>query len=246
MMVAADWIDNAEAQYEPTDKDVFESAKMYLALKTCVEEEHADAISVDCIMMFYTTEMSAYPCMSHSKMNDEGITAVCEGDLDSTLTEMMIRYITGLQSFVSDPVIDTASNQIIYAHCSCGTMPLGEDSPRCKYYLRNHAEDHQSTAIQTILPVGCDVTTVKYDILSNSMAIHTAEAVGNVTDEKGCRTKLAAEVPDVRRLLDNWDADTFSWHKVTVYGDWRVDMMNLAKLYGTKIIQEDIDIPSFN
>jgi len=244
--VAKDWADNAEAIYEPSAEDIFQSARMYLALQHAVDEEHADAVSVDCIMMFYTTEMSAYPCMSHSKMCDMGIPAVCESDLDSTLTEMMVQFMTGLESFVSDPVIDTASNQIIYAHCSAGTKFLGDGSPRDKYYLRNHAEDHQSTSIQTIMPIGYDVTTVKFDILSNSMAIHTGRAVANVTDEKGCRTKLAAEVDDVQRLMDNWDTDVFSWHKVTFYGDWRTNFLNLAKLYGSKIVQEDRDTPRFD
>ena len=63
--------------------------------------------------------------------------------------------------------------------------------------------------------------------------------MGNVTEEKGCRTKLAGEVPDAQVLLDNWDTDVFSWHKVTFYGDYRKDFLNLAKLYSMKTIQED-------
>lgn len=237
--IADEWINGAQAVLEPSEKDVFESAKMYLALNNCLKEEEADAISVDCIMMFYTTDMSSYPCMSHSKMIDMGITAVCESDLDSTLTQMVIRYITGRAGFVSDPVIDTATNQIIYAHCSAATKWFGNESDSQPYYLRSHSEDHESTSIQTIMPVGHVVTTVKMDIESNSMAIHTGEAVGNVTEEKGCRTKLAVKVPDAQLLLDNWDADIFSWHKVTCYGDYRKDFLNLAKLYDTKVVQED-------
>ena len=46
-------------------------------------------------------------------------------------------------------------------------------------------------------------------------------------------------MPDAQVLLDNWDTDVFSWHKVTFYGDYRKDFLNLAKLYSMKTIQED-------
>ena len=241
--VAENWTNRAQGIIEPNQEDIFQSARMYLALKKSVEEEDADAVSVDCIMMFYTTEMSSYPCMSHSQMCDDGITGTCESDIDSTLTQLAIRYIAGRAGFISDPVIDTAKNQIIYAHCSAATKWHGEDSPSQPYFLRSHSEDHNSTSIQTIMPINETVTTVKMDINNHAMALHTARAVGNVTEEKGCRTKLAAEVPDAQLLLDNWDTDIFSWHKVTFYGDYRRDFLNLAKLYDMDVIQEDRDIP---
>lgn len=244
-VVADRWSGRAEGIVEPTKKDILDSAKMYLGLKKCLDEEDAEALSVDCIMMFYTTELSVYPCMSHVQMNDDGLTGTCESDLDSCLTQIIIRYMTGQASFVSDPVIDTAANQIIYAHCSAATKWFGEDSMASPYFLRSHSEDHNSTSIQTIMPVGKTVTTAKIDILNNALAIHTAKAVGNVNEEKGCRTKLAAEVPDAQLLLDNWDADIFSWHKVTFYGDHRKEFLDLARLFEMYVVQEDRDIPRY-
>ncbi|MCF0145030.1 MAG: hypothetical protein HUJ73_00435 [Eubacterium sp.] len=244
--LADEWIKGAEKVVEPSRDDVVQSAKMYLGLKKCVDEEQADAVSVDCIMMFYTTELSVYPCMSHSKMLDEGLIGTCESDIDSTLTQLLVKFMTGQASFVSDPVIDTASNQIIYAHCAAATRWYGDNSPKQPYFLRSHAEDHNSTSIQSIMPVNETVTTVKIDIANHAMALHTGKAVGNVTEEKGCRTKLAAEVTDAQRLLDNWDSDIFSWHKVTFYGDYRRDLLNFSRMYGLSVVQEDVDIPKIN
>lgn len=244
--LADEWINGAEKVIEPTREDIVQSAKMYLGLKRCVDEEEADAVSVDCIMMFYTTELSVYPCMSHSKMCDEGLIGTCESDIDSTLTQLLIRFMTDHASFVSDPVIDTATNQIIYAHCSAATRWYGDDSAKQPYFLRSHSEDHNSTSIQSIMPINEVVTTVKLDIDTHAMALHTGKAVGNVNEEKGCRTKLAVEVKDAQRLLDNWDTDVFSWHKVTFYGDYRRDLLNFAKMYDIRVIQEDIDTPKFD
>lgn len=237
--IAENWINRARNVVEPTKNEILKSAKMYLALKAAVEEHKVDAISIDCIMMYFTGQLTAYPCLSHFQMNNDGFVGVCESDLDAILTQLAIKYITGRPGFVSDPVIDTASNQIIYAHCMASNKPFGSKGPSVPYIIRSHAEDNKGASLQVIMPLGYIVTTIKFDILTNSMSIHNGKAVGNVHSPLACRTKLAVEVPDVQLLLDNWDTDIFSWHKVTVYGNYRKKFINLAKLYRMNIFEED-------
>ena len=237
--IAEKWIQEAQSIVEPTKDEILKSARMYLALKTAVEDHKVDAISIDCIMMYFTGQLSAYPCLSHFQMNNDGFVGVCESDLDAILTQLVIKYVTGRPGFVSDPVIDTASNQIIYAHCMASNKPLGTKGPVAPYIIRSHAEDNKGASVQVIKPLGYTVTTIKFDILTNSMSIHNGKAVGNVNSPLACRTKLAVEVPDAQLLLDNWDTDIFSWHKVTVYGNYRKQFMNLAKLYRMNIFGED-------
>jgi hypothetical protein len=68
------------------------------------------------------------------------------------------------------------------------------------------------------------------------MMIHSGTASRNVTElDKACRTKLAAE-SEAELLLRNW---TRGWHRVTVYGDYRKDFINLAQLLGLTVIEED-------
>lgn len=237
--IAEKWIQDAQSVIEPTKDEILKSARMYLALKTAVEENKVDAISIDCIMMYFTGQLDAYPCLSHFLMNNNGFVAVCESDLDAILTQLAIKYVTDRPGFVSDPVIDTASNQIIYAHCMASNKCLGPKVPSTPYIIRSHAEDNKGASVQVIMPLEYTVTTIKFDILTNSMSIHNGRAVGNVNTPLACRTKLAVEVPDAKLLLDNWDTDIFSWHKVTVYGDYRKQFINLAKLYRMNIFEED-------
>jgi len=52
-----------------------------------------------------------------------------------------------------------------------------------------------------------------------------------------CRTKLAAEVKgDIDKLLGYWDQ--WGWHRVTVYGDIKRPIQNLASLMGFELIEE--------
>ena len=232
------WIKEALKVVEPTEEEILKSAKMHLAIKKAMEDKKADAITIDCLGLYYSGKLFAYPCLSFFELNNEGSTGVCEADLDSAVTQLLIRYLTGRPGYVSDPVIDTATNQIIYAHCVATSKVYGPDGLSNPYIIRSHAEDKKGACVQSLLPTGETVTTVKVSSLDKAFSIHTGKTIGNVEDEKACRTKLAAEV-DAEKILDNFHFEIFSWHRVTFYGDYRKEMMDLATLYGLKIYQED-------
>ena len=232
------WVQEALKVVEPNEPEVRRSARMYLALKSAMEDAQADAVTVDCLGLYYADKLPAYPCLGFFQLNNEGSTGVCEADMDSTLTQLLIRYTTGRPAYVSDPVIDTAAGQIVYAHCVATNRPFGPDGLSNPYLIRSHAEDRKGASVQSLLPVGHRVTTAKVSVRNEAFAVHTARTVANVEDDKGCRTKLAAEV-DAQKTLDNYHSELFGWHRVTCYGDYRRQLINLATLYGLDVIEED-------
>jgi len=232
------WMEEALKVVEPDDDEILRSARMYLALKTAMEEADADAITVDCLGLYYSGKLPAYPCLAFFQLNNEGSTGVCEADVDSTLSQLLFRYLTGRPGYVSDPVIDTASNQIVYAHCVATNRVFGPEGHSNPFIIRSHAEDGKGASVQSLMPLGETVTSIKINPRKKAFAVHNARTVANVHDDKGCRTKLAAEV-NARTLMTNYRFDLFSWHRVTCYGDHREACMNLAKLYGFSIHEED-------
>ncbi len=232
------WIREAVKVVEPDEAEIGRSARMYLALKAAMEAKGADAVTVDCLGLYYAGNLLAYPCMGFFQLNNEGSTGVCEADLDSTLTQLLIRFATGRPGYVSDPVIDTATDQIIYAHCVATNRVFGPEGLGNPYIIRSHAEDGKGASVQSLLPLGHDVTTVKVSVRNKAFAVHSGRAVANVDDDKACRTKLAAEV-DARKILDNYHSELFGWHRVTFYGDYRELFVELATLYGLGILVED-------
>jgi len=236
--VAADWIRKSAKVVEPRRQEIIKSARLYLAMKGLLNEFNADAITIDCLPLFYERKIPAYPCLGYFQLNNEGLVGVCEEDLEAALTHLMGQHLTGRPGFVSDPVINTANSQIIYAHCVASARPLGKNNLSSRYKIRSHAEDGKGASVQVFLPKGYPLTTVKLNILDKKLAIHQAKSVGNIEEERACRTKLAAEA-NVRNILENWDFRTFGWHRVTFYGDFREDFCNLATLLGFKIVEED-------
>ncbi|MDH7601535.1 MAG: hypothetical protein QHI38_05230 [Armatimonadota bacterium] len=229
------WISNAKSVREPTREEIVKSARMYLALCRAMQDAKADAVTLDCLGMFYSGRITAYPCLSHFQMNNDGSTGICEADINSTCTQLLMRYLTGRPGYVSDPVIDTARNEIIYAHCVSHNRPYGPHGKSNPYIIRSHAEDGKGASVQSLLPSGEDVTTLEFDIWSKRGVVHTGKTTRNVDEPKACRTKLAAKT-NAQAILDNWD---MGWHRVTVFGDWRRQVKQLAQLYGFTMIEED-------
>jgi hypothetical protein len=67
------------------------------------------------------------------------------------------------------------------------------------------------------------------------VVFHQAKAIANIEEDKACRTKLAAEVKDARKLAQDW---AWGWHRVTVYGDYKTEVENLTSLLGFKLAVE--------
>ncbi len=235
---ADQWIQEAQKVVEPMPEDIQDSAAIYLAMLDLLKTRGAQAITMDCLGGFYSGKLPGYPCLGYRQMNDDGQTmGTCEAQIPDMLAMLICRYMFDRASFASDPVLDTSTNQIIYAHCVAPTKMLGPDGPANPYIIRSHAEDGKGAAIQSLLPAGYMTTSFRTTGDFKAMVIHRAKAMGNVDEPKACRTKLAAEVAgDIGRLFYEWDR--FSWHRLTVYGDVQEPIEELARAFGMEVVRE--------
>ena len=239
--IAQKWTNNAISVIEPTHNDMLESAKLYLAIKRMADEVNASAVTIDCLTLSYQDELGSnrhmYPCLSHFQMMEDGGLGVCEADIDSTIASLIVLYTTGRYGFVSDPVIDTSSDQIIYAHCvACRKVYESNDPRICEYYVRSHAEDQLGASVQILFPEGEELTTINVYNKEDCASIHSSVSIENAGGDAGCRSKLVARC-NSQKILENWMP---IWHRVTVYGNYRRDFMNFFKLKSLNIIEEDI------
>ena len=229
------WMRRADRVVEPKPAEIRNSAAMYLGMASLLDRRRAQAIAVDCLELFYKHKMFAYPCLGFFQLNNDGLVGACEADLTSASTMLLLRYLTGRASYISDPVIDTAKNQIIYAHCVAPSKVYGPDGPECAYEIRDHSEDRKGAAIRSLLPLNETLSTLEFVSYAKTVVFHQSRAVDNLEEDRACRTKLVAEVKDARRLMEGWD---FGWHRVTVYGDWKTQIANTAALLGWKFVEE--------
>lgn len=231
------WTREAEKVIEPTAVDIEKSAAMYLGMCEMMRQNKAQAITVDCLGGFYGGKLTAYPCLGFMQLNNDGWVGACESDIKSTVTMLLMAYLTGRPGFISDPVIDTSKNQIIYAHCVAMNKVFGSNGPANPYHIRNHSEDRKGAAVRSLMPLGEMTTTLEFDPDKKQVIMHQGVTVANVDEDKACRTKLAAEVKgDINKLMTYWD--TWGWHRVTFYGDLKKPVQNIAALLGFEVVEE--------
>jgi len=232
------WIQEAEKVIEPGREEIEKSARMYLAMKNLLKQQTAQAITVNCLGGVYSGKMvAAYPCLGFMQLDNDGLVGACEADQRSTMTKLIMTYLVGRPGFISDPVIDTAKNRIIYAHCVASTRVFGPDGPANPYHLRDHSEDRKGACNRSLMPIGEMTTTIQFDHNKKQVILHQGKTVENVDEDKACRTKLAVEVKgDVYKLLEYWDQ--WGWHRVTFYGDLKRPVYNMAALLGFEVIEE--------
>jgi len=230
------WIRDAAAVEPPAD-EVHRSAAMYIGMRDLMNQHGAHAITINCLGGFYSGQMAAYPCLGFSQLNSDGFVGACEADMKSTLTMLAMSHLVGRPGYISDPVIDTSKNQIIYAHCVAMTRVDGPKGTPNPYQIRTHSEDRKGASMRSLLPLGRMTTTIQFDPVRKEILLHQGKSVANIDEDRACRTKLAVEVKgDIDKLLSFWDQ--WSWHRVTFYGDLKQPVQALAASLGYKVIEE--------
>ncbi len=230
------WMKNAKEVVEPKREELEKSGLMYAAMKQLVEKHGARGISINCLGGFYGGHISAFPCLGFCQLNDDGLVGGCEADQMSAMTMATMGVLVNRPGFISDPVIDTSRNCIIYAHCVGTTKPFGPRGASNPYRIRNHSEDRKGAALQSLLPAGCMTTTLEINPVSRQVLIHRAKTTGNNNSDMACRTKLEASVKgDIEKLTENW---AMGWHRVTFYGDLAPHVTELCARLKLKLIEE--------
>jgi len=236
--IAEKWQKNAADVTDVKFDTLVTSAAMYLGMKSVLKKHHANAITVNCLGGFYGGHIHAYPCLGFHELCNEGLVGGCECDIRSASTMLAFSIMTGGRpGFISDPVIDTSRRQIIYAHCVAPNKVFGPAGPANPFRIMTHSEDRNGASVQSVLPVNYITTTLESDTKKKEILFHQAVAVDNDPDDRACRTKLCADpLGDIERLFTRWD--TWSWHRVTFYGDLREPVYALAGRMGWKVVEE--------
>jgi hypothetical protein len=231
------WMKEAEKVVEPSREDIENSGAMYLAMREVMQRHNAQGITINCLGGFYGGHLKAYPCLGFCQFNNDGLVGACEADVPSTITMAAIGALTGRPGFISDPVIDTSKNQIIYAHCVAPTKMFGPDGKSNPYHIRSHSEDRKGASMRSLMPLGYMTTTVEIKAAEKRLLLHQAKTVDNIDEDKACRTKLAAEPKgDIDKLFAFWDQ--WGWHRVTYYGDLKAPISEFAKAAGLTVVEE--------
>ena len=232
------WEKGAQRIEGVTRETIEKSAAMYLGQKALMKRQDAAAITINCLGGFYGNHISAYPCLGFCQLVDDGLVGACECDIRSAAAMVAITTLSqGRPGYISDPVMDSAKREIIYAHCVAPTKVFGPSGTANPYQIMTHSEDRQGASLRSLLPVGYLTTTLQFEPNRKEIMFHQAKAVGNDSNDRACRTKLRAQpLGDFEKLFTMWDV--WGWHRVTFYGDLKEPVYALADAVGWKVVTE--------
>jgi len=233
------WIKGARELVEPSRSDVFKSCKLALALEDLLNQENATVMTIDCYgtMWDKTIKLPAYPCVGFTRLNNMGLGGICESDLQSAMTHIIMQGLVGKPGFISDPTVDESKNSIILAHCLGTTKMDGPTKPGDPYKLRTVMERREGVVPQVFMQIGRKVTQAKL-VGTDFMPYFTGEIIDAPDVDRGCRTKITVKVDgDVEKLWKNW---TSGLHRQTCYGDITKELGSFCKYKDIKMVNEAV------
>jgi len=237
LSMAEDYMRRARRMRGATRQDVINGVRGYFTCREILKREQGDAITMDCLGAIGKNNLKeSLPCISWSRMLDEGIPAACEADYGAVGAHIITQYLFDRPGFQQDPVADTVNDAVIGAHCTCPTRLNGFDKPSEPFDLVHHHGNRDATARPLWRP-GQRVTCLDVlppgrqsepDQTATRLLISAGTVINNldVPPNGGC-------VVSVRVKFDG-DQNVLSFpgfHQLFFYGDYKRQLVEFCKLY---------------
>ena len=205
------------------DKEVVHQALViYISLKKLVKKYNLKGLTIKCFDLLKKHKNTA--CLALALLNEEGITAGCEGDVPSLLTMYFLNTLTGRSSFMANPSkFNYEENSILLAHC---TVPLNMTS---SYSLDTHFESGLGIGVRGEMPEGkISICKIAPDYSLDNCVCLPATIKECPHLEGYCRTQILVSLGE-EGLLDILKA-SFGNHLIVSYGDVYQDFFPLISL----------------
>ena len=205
------------------DKEVIHQALViYVALKRLVKKYDLKGLTIRCFDLLKKYKNTA--CLALALLNEEGITAGCEGDIFALLTMHVVQALTGRSAFMANPSkFNYEDNSLLLAHC---TVPLNMTS---SYSLTTHFESGLGIGVRGEMPEGrITVCKIAPDYSLDNCVCLPANIKDSPNLEGYCRTQIIVSLTE-DSLLELLKA-SFGNHLIVSYGDVYQDFFPLLSL----------------
>jgi L-fucose isomerase-like protein len=183
--VAQTMVKRAKTVKEPSCADMVEAAKAYLAIKQICQEEHLDAMTIRCFDIVKTCGTTS--CLALALLNDEGVVAGCEGDMQTLMSMYLAKRLCGEVAFMANPSQLTDQSSML-AHCTIPLTMCDETT------IRSHFESGIGVAIQGMLPL-TEYTLFKWGGPKlDRYFVTEAQAIETPYSNHFCRTQITLNV----------------------------------------------------
>ena len=205
-------------------------------LKDLSETESLSGIALRCWPEFFT-ELGCAACGAMSMMSDAGVPCSCEADVNGTITQMMLRAVSGDVAFGTDLVAaDAEDDTFVFWHC--GLAPLSMADPS----IQPRGTIHSNRKLPLLMEFPLKPGRVTIARLSESQAVGYRLVVGRgemlarPNSFSGTSGVCRFDSP-VREVLDVIMGEGLEHHYSITYGDYLDSLLALAELVDLPLVR---------
>ena len=215
---------------EVSREDIVQAARHYFAAKRLLALHGADGLTSVCL---HICGQVGTPCLGYSRLMDEGIPAGCESDIGSAVTMLLLHHLVGRPGYMADPLLDTARNLFVNAHCNCPTRLDGFDGPRSEYIVRSHHAGGAWVSLQVLWRVGQVFTLARFQ-RPDLLLVDRAKVACNYESppSAACITNVGAVVEGA----EDAPHKVGGFHVLQVYGEHVKKLRAWCQLHGIEAV----------
>lgn len=209
----------------------------YVTLRRLAEENEFAGLAVRCWPEFFT-ELGAAACGAMSMLSDGMVPCSCEADVNGTVTQLMLQWLSGEQAFGTDMVgFDVDRDEAVLWHC--GLAPLSMADPE----FRPRGTIHSNRKLPLLMEFPLKPGRVTIARLSESagrgayrLIAGRGEMLRAPMSFSGTSGVLRFDRP-AAEVLDTIMAEGLDHHISLTYGDHLQALLALARMLDLPVLR---------
>lgn len=213
-----------EMEPQSTEKTL----RTYVTLQQIAREQHLSGLAVRCWPEFFT-DLGCSACGAMSMLSNEKLPCSCEADVNGTITQLILQWISGEAAFGSDLVaFDVDEDVAILWHC--GLAPLSMADPDVQPQATIHSNRKMPLLMQFPLKPG-RVTLARLSEATGQfrLVIGAGEMLKAPPSFTGTSGTLRFD-SGTEKVMDTILTEGLEHHLSLTYGDHSDTLLALAKM----------------
>jgi len=207
----------------------------YLALQAEAQRAGLQGLAVRCWPEFFT-ELGCAACAAMSLLSDEGLPCSCEADINGTVTQLALQWLSDAPAFGTDVVgFDEAENTATLWHCGLAPLSMADEQSTPRGTI--HSNRKLPLLMEFPLKPG-PVTLARLHAGAEGwrLVVGRGEMLRAPLSFSGTSGVLRLESP-VRQVMDTIITQGLDHHVSLTYGDVLEPLLLLARLWQVEVIR---------
>jgi L-fucose isomerase-like protein len=207
----------------------------YVALRQLAEEQCLAGLAVRCWPEFFT-ELGCAACGAMSMLSDELIPCSCEADINGTVTQLMLQWISGEAAFGTD-VVSFELDEDLAVVWHCGLAPLSMADPA----VHPRATIHSNRKLPLLMEFPLKPGRVTVARLSEAtghyrLVVGGGEMIAAPMSFTGTSGVLRFDRP-AAEILDTMLGEGLEHHLSLTYGDHVPALLALGRMLDLPVLR---------